>query len=164
MRVFISHSSKDKPHVLALAEALRARAIVPWVDKWEIGPRDDIVGRINQGLHEADAGIIVFSANSADSNWIKAEVNYLTWARIEDQKPLIPVILGDNPVIPPLLRPPLLLRRRTQPRLPPPPPLISWSTCPSARSRRMRCVEPWSAFDGESGGYERGGRCVRVRS
>jgi len=64
MRVFVSHSSKDHPPVLALAEAMRSHGIDPWLDHWEIGPRDDIVARINQGLHEADAGIIILSANT----------------------------------------------------------------------------------------------------
>jgi TIR domain len=59
MRVFISHASQDKAAVLALAESLRALGIDPWLDTWEIGPTDDIVARINQGLHDADAGIIV---------------------------------------------------------------------------------------------------------
>ena len=35
-RVFISHSSKDKPAVEKLAEALRAAGIDAWLDKWEI--------------------------------------------------------------------------------------------------------------------------------
>ena len=110
MRVFVSHSSKDKPAVIAFAEALRAHGFEPWVDKWEIGPTDSIVGSINQGLQDADAGIIVFSKNSRDSHWIDAEVSYLTWARLEEKKPLIPVILGEDAFIPPLLRP--LVRRR----------------------------------------------------
>ena len=33
MRVFISHSSRDKPAVEALAGALRARGIEAWLDK-----------------------------------------------------------------------------------------------------------------------------------
>ena len=110
MRVFVSHSSKDKPAVIAFAEALRAYGFEPWVDKWEIGPTDSIVGSINQGLQDADACIIVFSKNSRDSHWIDAEVSYLTWARLEEKKPLIPVILGEDAFIPPLLRP--LVRRR----------------------------------------------------
>ena len=54
MRVFISHSSKDKPAVEALA--LRERGIDPWLDKWEIGAGDDIVASINAGLDEAGPG------------------------------------------------------------------------------------------------------------
>ena len=64
MRVFISHSSKDKPQVEALAIGLRERGIDPWFDKWEILAGDDIVAKINARLDEADAGIIVFSKHS----------------------------------------------------------------------------------------------------
>jgi hypothetical protein len=105
MHVFISHSSMDKPAVEALAVALRERGIEPWLDKWEIGPGDDIVASINDGLDKADAGIIVFSRHSRDSRWIDAEVSYLTFARIEERKVLIPVVLGDDFYVPPLLRP-----------------------------------------------------------
>ena len=105
MRVFISHSSKDKPAVESLALALRERGIEPWFDKWEIGPGDDIVASINAGLEEADAGIIVFSRHSRESRWVEAEVSYLTYARIQERKVLIPVTVGDDTWVPPLLRP-----------------------------------------------------------
>ncbi|HSR69022.1 MAG TPA: toll/interleukin-1 receptor domain-containing protein [Acidobacteriota bacterium] len=49
MRVFISHSSKAKPAVEALAIFLRRRGIEAWLDKWEIAAGDDIVASINQG-------------------------------------------------------------------------------------------------------------------
>lgn len=105
MRVFVSHASPDKPAAMVLAEALRARGIEPWVDKWEIGAGGDFVGKINEGLHDADAGIIVLSAASKASQWVSAETSYLIWARVEEGKPLIPVILGDDAFIPPLMRP-----------------------------------------------------------
>ena len=76
----------------ALAVALRERGIEPWLDKWEIGPGDDIVASINRGLDEADAGIIVFSEHSGESRWVEAEVGYLTYARIVESKALIPVV------------------------------------------------------------------------
>ena len=105
MRVFISHSSKDKPAVEALALALRERGIEPWLDKWEIGPGDDIVASINAGLEEASAGVIVFSQHSKESRWVEAEVSYLTYARVQESKALIPVIIGEDIWVPPLLRP-----------------------------------------------------------
>jgi len=105
MRVFVCHSSKDKPAVEKLAQALRDRGIDAWLDKWEIGPGDDIVAKINEGLEETQAGLIVFSAHTIESGWIKAETSYLTYARIQEGKALIPVILGDGVHIPPLLRP-----------------------------------------------------------
>ncbi len=110
MRVFISHSSADKPAVLPLAAALRAKGIDVWLDQWEIAPTDDIVQSINSGLEQADAGIIVFSEHSEKSQWVKAEVSYLTYARIQEAKPLIPVTLSASAYVPPLLRP--LLRCR----------------------------------------------------
>jgi hypothetical protein len=105
MRVFISHSGNDKPAVEALALALREHGIEPWFDKWEIGAGDDIVASINDGLDKADAGIVVFSRHSRQSRWIEAEVSYLTFARIEEREPLIPVRLGDDCYVPPLVRP-----------------------------------------------------------
>ena len=105
MRVFISHSSKDKPAVEPLVHALRERGFDPWFDKWEIGPGDDIVASINAGLEEADAGIIAFSRHSRESRWVEAEVSYLTYARIQEEKILIPVMVSDDAWVPPLLRP-----------------------------------------------------------
>jgi tetratricopeptide (TPR) repeat protein len=105
VRVFISHSSNDKPVVERLADALRARGIDPWLDKWEIGAGDDIVASINAGLDEAAAGIVVFSRHSRESRWVNAEVSYLTYARIQEGKALIPVVTDNDAWVPPLLRP-----------------------------------------------------------
>lgn len=110
MKVFISHSSRDKPAVLQLAAQLAARGFEPWVDKWEIGAGDNIVEKINQGLAEADAGLIVFSPQAAASRWVQAEWSALTFARIEQGKVLIPLVFDDATELPPLLAP--LLRRR----------------------------------------------------
>ena len=105
MHAFISYSSKDKAAVEKLVLGLHQRGIDPWWDKWEIGPGDDIVASINAGLDEAGAGIIVFSQHSRESRWVEAEVSYLTYARIQESKLLIPVVLGDDAWVPPLLRP-----------------------------------------------------------
>ena len=105
MRVFISHSSRDEPAVQVLATGRRARGIDVWLDIWEIAPGDDIVARINQGLQQADAGVIVFSEHSRDSRWVESEVSCLTYARICEGKVLIPVTIDNNAWVPPLLRP-----------------------------------------------------------
>jgi len=104
-RVFISHSSKDKPAVIALAEALRARGIDAWLDQWEIAPGDSIVGKINEGLDQAEAGIVVFSKHTMASAWVEAELHYLIYARVQEGKLLVPVVVGDEVNIPPLIRP-----------------------------------------------------------
>ncbi|MFZ9752581.1 MAG: CHAT domain-containing protein [Cyanobium sp.] len=104
MKVFISHSSRDKPEVEALARFLRSEGIDAWFDKWEIAPGDDVIARINQGLAEANAGLIVFSAASLESPWVNAEVSSLTHAMIESGQLLIPLQQGADAYIPPLLR------------------------------------------------------------
>ena len=105
MRVFVSHSSKDKPAVEALARALRERGIEARLDKWMIGPGDDIVAKINDGLEQASAGLIVFSAQSRENQWVEAEVSYLPYAHIQEGKVLIPVVVGEDSYVPALLRP-----------------------------------------------------------
>ncbi len=105
MRVFISHHSSDKPTVKPFVEALKERGIHPWLDQMEIGPGDDIVKSINDGLEECQAGIIVFSQNTMASKWVEAEVNYLIYAKIKESKVLIPVMVEDEAFVPPLIRP-----------------------------------------------------------
>jgi hypothetical protein len=105
LHVFICHSSEDKPAVEQLAAALRARGIDAWLDKWEIGPGDDIIASINRGLEEAQAGIICFSQHTAQSRWVESEVSALIHARITESKRLIPVKVSEDTYIPPLLRP-----------------------------------------------------------
>lgn len=90
MRVFLCHSWRDKPAVEALARYLREQGIDAWFDQWEIGPGDDIIARMNEGLKQADAGLIVFSAQSLQSPWVNAEVSSLTYERIKSGQPLIP--------------------------------------------------------------------------
>jgi len=105
MRVFLSHSCRDKPAVESLARFLRQRGIDAWFDQWEISPGDDIIARMNEGLEQADAGLIVFSAQSLQSPWVNAEVSSLTYERIKNGQPLLPVQVGDDAYVPPLLRP-----------------------------------------------------------
>jgi hypothetical protein len=127
MRVFISHSSKDKPAVEPLVHALRERGFDPWFDKWEISPGDDIVASINTGLDEAGAGIIAFSRHSRESRWVEAEVSYPSYARIQEEKILIPVMVSGDAWVPPLLRP--LVRRGIEE-------IDAIARCPHARQRR----------------------------
>src|SRR5262245_21027067 len=105
MRVFISYSSQDRVAVEKLALALSERGIDCWYDRWQIGPGDNIVASINTGLEQASAGVIIFSRHSRESRWVEAEAAYFTYARIHENKLLIPVLVDQDFWIPPLLRP-----------------------------------------------------------
>src|SRR4051812_32212866 len=105
MRVFISHSSKDKDAVEQLANQLAEYGFEVWYDGWEILSGDDIVAKINHGLDKCEAGIIVFSKHSLESRWVEAETSYLTYARIQESKVLIPIVVDQQAWVPPLVRP-----------------------------------------------------------
>ncbi len=105
MRVFISYSSQDLAAVQALVMALHERGIECWWDRWAIQAGTDIASAINQGLEQAEAGVIVFSDHSRESRWVDAESSYLTYARIQENKVLIPVMAHRDAWVPPLLRP-----------------------------------------------------------
>ena len=104
MRVFLSHSSSDKPAVEALARGLAERGIDPWFDQWEMGPGDDLVARINEGLAAADAGIIVLSEHTSGSRWVEAELSNLIYNRIQEGQLLLPVKVADGSPVPELIK------------------------------------------------------------
>jgi hypothetical protein len=96
-RVFTCHASEDKERfVIPFATALRERGIDVWVDRWEIGPGDNFVGRIfDEGIGNADAAMIVLSPHSVIKPWVREELDSAFVARLERQIRLIPLIVED---------------------------------------------------------------------
>jgi hypothetical protein len=99
-KVFLSHASEDKERfVIPFATALRQRGINVWLDKWEILPGDSLVDKLfEEGLKEADAVLVVISANSASKPWVRQELNTAIVHRITRQTKVIPVVLDDSEV------------------------------------------------------------------
>lgn len=104
-KVFVSHCSIDKPATKKLVDTLRARGIDAWYDAYEIGPGDDIVAKLNEGLAGRDVGLVIFSANTDQGRWVSREISTLFHERVEEGKVLIPVILGAGAKLPPLIKP-----------------------------------------------------------
>jgi hypothetical protein len=73
--VFLSHSSKDKPFVRKLTEALKGHNLNVWLDEKELQVGDSIVGGVSQGLESADYLVVVLSKASVGSRWLQAELN-----------------------------------------------------------------------------------------
>lgn len=65
--VFLSHSSKDKEVVRALAERLRADELKVWFDEWVLRPGDSIPARIEEGLERSRVLALYTSANAFGS-------------------------------------------------------------------------------------------------
>lgn len=86
-KVFVSHSSVDKPFVERLATDLRTReSIDAWLDKWEIQPGDRIASRIEEGLDGASVFLFVLSPQSVESQWVSYEKDAWLTAQIEEEK------------------------------------------------------------------------------
>jgi tetratricopeptide (TPR) repeat protein len=85
--VFISYSSEDRERVRPLAEALMARGYSVWWDR-QLAAGDDYASVIGQALSQAKAVVVVWTATSAASVWVRDEA-----ARAREDGRLVPVLL-----------------------------------------------------------------------
>lgn len=94
-RVFMSHSSHDKPDfVEPLAVVLRERGVDAWLDKWELKPGDSLIQRIiNEAVATTDVLVAVVSANSVGSKWVTQELDAGLIRRLQDGLRVIAVRL-----------------------------------------------------------------------
>jgi hypothetical protein len=103
-RVFISHSSMDKPLATSLAVDLANEGHLPWLDEWEIRAGESIPTKISMGVDECDFLLLLLSPNSTQSGWVEAEWSAKYWQEVQDGAVrVIPVLLADC-VVPTLLR------------------------------------------------------------
>jgi GTPase SAR1 family protein len=103
--VFLSYNSSDRDSVLAIANRLVARGILPWLDVWEIQPGkhwQPALSTIIRGVRSA----AVFIGPQGIGRWQLKEVEELLRETEQWNRPIIPVILpgveGD-PEMPPFL-------------------------------------------------------------
>lgn len=70
--IFISYSQKDREDVCILALLLESRGYDVWWDK-NLEAADDFQEEILLALNRAKAVVVLWSANSFDSKWVRAE-------------------------------------------------------------------------------------------
>jgi Flp pilus assembly protein TadD len=127
-RFFISHSSLDRTFAIGLRDALGPAA---WVDLYEIEVGQIVLEEIAAGIEEASDFVLLWSANSARSPWVRFEFHMAFVRHLEDGAIALRIVLLDDAPVPLLFRPFLQARdvRRpadvaelllgTPPRLPP---------------------------------------------
>lgn len=104
IRVFLSHSSKDKPFVRELAEFLeREGEIGVWLDEREIAAGENIVGKVGEGL-DSDFVLLILSPDSVESEWVKEEWTDAFWDQTNNRKAKLAGVLYRDCRIPRLLR------------------------------------------------------------
>jgi hypothetical protein len=95
-RIFISHSSKDRPFVERLAADLDTAHLRPWIDFRELKVGDSIVQKISASLTDSDYVIAVLSKASVSSRWVQQEMNASLMSELSGQGTvLLPVLIED---------------------------------------------------------------------
>ena len=100
--VFLSHSSKDKPVVRAVAERLRNSGLTVWFDEWEIQLGDPIYSKVREGLERSRILILFMSRNGFGSDWATLEHQTILFTDpLNRKRRFIPLRLddGDIPVV-----------------------------------------------------------------
>jgi hypothetical protein len=98
MKVFLSHTGKDKPNVRQVGCYLESRGISVWLDQWEMVPGDSLIEKISEGVEGSDKLVVFLSPASIESPWVKKELNGGLVMEIAEDKGLggkfvIPVLL-----------------------------------------------------------------------
>ena len=107
--VFMCHNHVDKAAVKDIANALKSRGLLPWLDQWELPP-----GQPWQPLLERQIGNIRAAAVCVGSAgvgpWQEQELYGFLSEFVSRRAPVIPVLLPGAPVKPEL---PIFLRLMT---------------------------------------------------
>lgn len=102
-KIFISYSHTDKAKVKKFALLISLHGFDLWMDEKDVSFGDNYTTKILSGIHESDIYIIFVSANSVNSKWVNAEIDFALQEKIENKKLIIiPVLLDDVEVPVPL--------------------------------------------------------------
>lgn len=94
--VFLSHNSKDKPWVRALAERLMADDVVVWLDEAEINIGDSLIEKIAEGIKEMKFVAAIISKNSVESSWVQKEISIAMSKEVAGRRvTVLPLVIDD---------------------------------------------------------------------
>lgn len=96
IKVFISHSSVDKPFARSLCMDLEDNGFIPWLDEWNIMVGESIPEKISIGIKEAEFIIVILSNHSVNSRWVETEWQTKYWTEIAKGRiHVLPILLED---------------------------------------------------------------------
>lgn len=95
--IFLSHSSKDKPLVEAVARELGRRGILAWLDKDELYPGLALAKALTEAIKRQSAVAVFLSPESVKAPWVDDELEIAF--KVEETSGggniVIPICLGD---------------------------------------------------------------------
>ena len=115
MKVFLSHSTKDKQFVQTLASELEAEKIEPWLCEIDIEFGQNFLAEIEKGLHKADLTVLFWSPEAARSDWTQLEWTSVMAREISESRTRLGVVLLRECAVPELLRTKHRIDARTDP-------------------------------------------------
>jgi hypothetical protein len=115
MKVFLSHSTKDKQFVQTFAVELTAEKIEPWICEVDVEFGGNFVAKIEEGLRDADLTVLFWSPEAARSDWTRLEWTSVTAREISESRTRLGVVLLRERAVPELLRVKHRIDARTDP-------------------------------------------------
>jgi len=103
-KVFVSHSSQDKPFATQLAVDLSNAGHFPWLDDWEISAGDSIPSKIAVGIKDCDFVLVILSKHSVNSHWVEREWEAKYWDEVQSGEVKVIPVLFEECDIPQLLK------------------------------------------------------------
>lgn len=94
--IFISYAAPDRRFAVRLSHDLTQLSHEVWLDRWELGIGDSLIGGISAGLAQADYLIAVLSESSTQSAWMAREWEVVTNREITERRTIVlPVVITD---------------------------------------------------------------------
>ena len=104
MKIFLSHSSKDKKAVRRLAKDLESQGFDVWLDEHRIKVGDVIVQKLQEGISKADFLLVWLTKKAVKSRWVQQEWYTKYHAEIENDRIMVLPLLAEDCEIPAFLR------------------------------------------------------------
>ena len=97
--VFLSYRSVNRTWVLSLYDVLVDLGYKVFIDQCELAAGEDLIFRLSEGLRKSQAGILIWSAAAADSDWVYKEYQRLETKATKNPKfNFVPIRLDNTPL------------------------------------------------------------------
>jgi hypothetical protein len=92
-KIFISHSSLDKPFVRKLRKKLETDGYGVWLDEKDMVVGDPLSSSIFKAIEDAHIFLVIISSAAIKSKWLKFELNAATEKMVQGKCRVIPIII-----------------------------------------------------------------------